>query len=150
MQGCVISCGTVVFFHKSRNLSRSLLTNNNFYCASLKLALGCYNSPNFERFCWLFLLPFNMPKEVFWIRCYNQMPAVSILFEQMALHSVILDNFDARFFLIPWSSLVNFIKIAQWKIKVILKPIITLNWLLLQKEKDAFILLRETIQTTIV
>ena len=33
MQGCVISCGTVVFFQKSRNLSRSLLTNNNFYCA---------------------------------------------------------------------------------------------------------------------
>ena len=32
MQGCVISCGTVVFFQKSRNLSRSLLTNNNFYC----------------------------------------------------------------------------------------------------------------------
>ena len=34
MQGCVISCGTVVFFQKSRNLSRSLLTNNNFYCPS--------------------------------------------------------------------------------------------------------------------
>ena len=33
MQGCVILCGTVVFFQKSRNLSRSLLTNNNFYCA---------------------------------------------------------------------------------------------------------------------
>ena len=33
MQGCVISCETVVFFQKSRNLSRSLLTNNNFYCA---------------------------------------------------------------------------------------------------------------------
>ena len=33
MQGCEISCGTVVFFQKSRNLSRSLLTNNNFYCA---------------------------------------------------------------------------------------------------------------------
>ena len=33
MQGCVISCGTVVFFQISRNLSRSLLTNNNFYCA---------------------------------------------------------------------------------------------------------------------
>ena len=33
MQGCVISCGTVVFFQKSRNLSRSLLTNNKFYCA---------------------------------------------------------------------------------------------------------------------
>ena len=32
MQGCVISCGTVVFFQKSRNLSRSLLTKNNFYC----------------------------------------------------------------------------------------------------------------------
>ena len=32
MQGCVISCGTVVFFQISRNLSRSLLTNNNFYC----------------------------------------------------------------------------------------------------------------------
>ena len=32
MQGWVISCGTVVFFQKSRNLSRSLLTNNNFYC----------------------------------------------------------------------------------------------------------------------
>ena len=32
MQGCVISCGTVVFFQKSRNLSRSLLTNNSFYC----------------------------------------------------------------------------------------------------------------------
>ena len=26
MQGCVISCGAVVFFQKSRNLSRSLLT----------------------------------------------------------------------------------------------------------------------------
>ena len=35
MQGCVISYGTVVFFQKSRNLSRSLLTNNNFYCATL-------------------------------------------------------------------------------------------------------------------
>ena len=35
MQGCVISCGTVVFFKKSRNLSRSLLTNNNLYCAAL-------------------------------------------------------------------------------------------------------------------
>ena len=33
MQGCVISCGTIVFFQDSRNLSRSLLTNNNFYCA---------------------------------------------------------------------------------------------------------------------
>ena len=33
MQGCVISCGTVVFFQKSHNLSRSLLSNNNFYCA---------------------------------------------------------------------------------------------------------------------
>ena len=33
MQGCVISCRTIVFFRKSRNLSRSLLTNNNFYCA---------------------------------------------------------------------------------------------------------------------
>ena len=33
MQGCVISCGTVVYFQKSCNLSRSLLTNNNFYCA---------------------------------------------------------------------------------------------------------------------
>ena len=32
MQGCVISCGRVVFFQKARNLSRSLLTNNNFYC----------------------------------------------------------------------------------------------------------------------
>ena len=32
MQGCVISCLTIVFFQKSRNLSRSLLTNNNFYC----------------------------------------------------------------------------------------------------------------------
>ena len=32
MQGCVISCGTVVFFKKSRNLSWSLLTNKNFYC----------------------------------------------------------------------------------------------------------------------
>ena len=32
MQGCVISCGTVVFFQKSRNLSRSLLTYNKFYC----------------------------------------------------------------------------------------------------------------------
>ena len=27
-----IFCGTVVFFQKSHNLSRSLLTNNNFYC----------------------------------------------------------------------------------------------------------------------
>ena len=33
MQGCVITCGTVLFFQKSRNLSQSLLTNNNFYCA---------------------------------------------------------------------------------------------------------------------
>ena len=33
MQGCVISYGTVVFFQKSRNLLRSMLTNNNFYCA---------------------------------------------------------------------------------------------------------------------
>ena len=32
-EGCEISCGTVVIFQKSRNLS--LLTNNNFYCASL-------------------------------------------------------------------------------------------------------------------
>ena len=32
MQGFVISCGTEVFFQKSRNLSRSLLTRNNFYC----------------------------------------------------------------------------------------------------------------------
>ena len=32
MQGCVITCGSVVFFQKSRNLSRSLLTKNNFYC----------------------------------------------------------------------------------------------------------------------
>ena len=32
MQGCVIYCGTVVFFKKSHNLSRLLLTNNNFYC----------------------------------------------------------------------------------------------------------------------
>ena len=32
MQGCVISCETAVFFQKSRNLPRSLLTNNNFYC----------------------------------------------------------------------------------------------------------------------
>ena len=30
MQGCVIPCGTVVFFQKSRNLSPSLLTNNHF------------------------------------------------------------------------------------------------------------------------
>ena len=29
MQGCVISCGTEVFFQRSRNLSWSLLTNNN-------------------------------------------------------------------------------------------------------------------------
>ena len=36
MQGCVISCGTVVFFQKSRNLSRSFLTNDNFYCEPLK------------------------------------------------------------------------------------------------------------------
>ena len=33
MQGCVILCGKVVFFQKPCNLSRSLLTNNNFYCA---------------------------------------------------------------------------------------------------------------------
>ena len=33
MQGCVISCGTVVFFQTSRNLSWSLLTSNNFYIA---------------------------------------------------------------------------------------------------------------------
>ena len=39
MQGCVISCGTVVFFQKSRNLSRSLLTNDNFYCAQAKYDL---------------------------------------------------------------------------------------------------------------
>ena len=36
MQGCVISCRTVVFFQKSRNLSRSLLTNNNFYCVTIR------------------------------------------------------------------------------------------------------------------
>ena len=35
MQGFVISCGAVVFFQKSRNLSRSLLINNNFYCVLL-------------------------------------------------------------------------------------------------------------------
>ena len=35
MQGCVISCGTVVFFQKSCNLSRSSLTSNSFYCASI-------------------------------------------------------------------------------------------------------------------
>ena len=35
MQGCVISCGTVVFFQKSRNLLRSLLSNNNVYCGIL-------------------------------------------------------------------------------------------------------------------
>ena len=35
VQGCVISCGTVVFFQKSRNLTRSLLTNSNFYCACM-------------------------------------------------------------------------------------------------------------------
>ena len=33
MQGCVIPYGTVVFFQKSRNVSQSLLINNNFYCA---------------------------------------------------------------------------------------------------------------------
>ena len=36
MQGCVISCGAVMFFQKSRNLLRSLLTNNNFYCEGMK------------------------------------------------------------------------------------------------------------------
>ena len=36
MQGCVISCGTVVFIQKSRNLSRLLLTNNDFYCGSVQ------------------------------------------------------------------------------------------------------------------
>ena len=36
MQGCVISCGTVVFFQKPRNLSRSLVTNNNFYCEKVE------------------------------------------------------------------------------------------------------------------
>ena len=39
MQGCVISCGTVVFFQKSRNLSRSLLTNNNFYCVVVRVTM---------------------------------------------------------------------------------------------------------------
>ena len=34
IQGCLISCGTVVFFQKSRNLSLPLLSNNNFYCAT--------------------------------------------------------------------------------------------------------------------
>ena len=38
MQSCVISCETVVFFQKSRNLSRSLLTNNNFYCEPIPIA----------------------------------------------------------------------------------------------------------------
>ena len=37
----MISCGTVVFFQKSRNLSRSLLTNNNFYCVCALLHSWC-------------------------------------------------------------------------------------------------------------
>ena len=37
LQGCVIPCGTVVFFQKSRNLSRSLLTSNNFYSETTKV-----------------------------------------------------------------------------------------------------------------
>ena len=46
MLGCVISCGTVVFFQKSCNLSRSLPTNNNIYCAQLALiALVAQDSP---------------------------------------------------------------------------------------------------------
>ena len=52
MQGCVISCGTVVFFQKSRNLSRSLLTSNNFYCA--------YEAPFLE----LFLISPTVPFEL--------------------------------------------------------------------------------------
>ena len=59
MQGCVISCGTVVFFHKSRNLSRSLLTNSNFYCAEDKQGgkrsechlLETYRNFDFVQFC---------------------------------------------------------------------------------------------------
>ena len=38
MQSCEISYGIVVFFQKSRNLSRSLLTNNNFYCVLLRFS----------------------------------------------------------------------------------------------------------------
>ena len=58
MQGCVISCGTVVFFQKSRNLSRSLLTNNNFYCE-----LGFENLTSSPKFvtapsCLMFLKSF--------------------------------------------------------------------------------------------
>ena len=50
MQGCVISCGTVVFFQKSHNLSRSLLTNNNFYCVVVDLL------PYMATYPWNFLL----------------------------------------------------------------------------------------------
>ena len=46
MQGCVIPCGTVVFFQKSCNLSRSLLTYNNFYCA-LTTKLSFFKSNHF-------------------------------------------------------------------------------------------------------
>ena len=42
MQGCQISCGTVVFSQKSRNLSRSLLTNNNFYCEILQTRIALH------------------------------------------------------------------------------------------------------------
>ena len=40
MQGCVIPCGTVEFFQKSCNLSRSLLTNINFYCGPFDITNG--------------------------------------------------------------------------------------------------------------
>ena len=46
MQGCVISCGTVVFFQKSRNLSRPLLTNNNFYCGMVATNIAHFRKRN--------------------------------------------------------------------------------------------------------
>ena len=60
MQGCVIPCGTVVFFQKSRNLSRSLLTDNNFYFGLVIRFLSCIFGDKFSaiynvRF-WKFLI----------------------------------------------------------------------------------------------
>ena len=69
IQGCVILCWTVVFFQKSRNLSRSLLTNNNFYCDALqgtKLYIILWDLPLSHQHLWSLIVPrTSIPLRIF-------------------------------------------------------------------------------------
>ena len=82
VKGCVISCGTVVFFQKSRNLSRSLLTNNNFYGALINIMIMCLKEAimfhiiliykgNFQSLFIFYLAP---PPWTFWVFNHWMMP----------------------------------------------------------------------------